>query len=151
PEARREGGELVVVVRVENLTGHKLPTGYPSRRIWLHLTASVAGAVVFESGAPASLPRAQPHHDTITSADEAQIWEATLVDISGAPTHRALDARRYSKDNRILPQGFAPSGSDRTRTEVVGVIADASFVPGSDDVTYRFAAPANATIDVELL
>jgi hypothetical protein len=161
PEAHREGSAVVVTVRVENQTGHKLPTGYPSRRVWLHVTARAGGEVVFESGAVDArgaivdgagkpLP-AQPHRDTVTSPDEVQVWEATLVDSAGNPTHRALNARRYGKDDRILPAGFAPPGTDATRTAIVGVGADASFVPGSDDVTYRFDAPAGTTLDIELL
>lgn len=150
-EMRREGDTLVVVVRVENQTGHKLPTGYPSRRVWLHVTVTAGGSVVFESGAPGELPAAQPHYDVISSPNEAQIWEAQLVTLDGKPTHRARDARRYSKDNRILPAGFAPSGLDRTRTEPLGTSGDASFVGGADEVTYRIQAPAGATVDVELL
>jgi len=150
-EMRREGSTLVAVVRVENEAGHKLPTGYPSRRVWLHVTANAAGSVVWESGAPAALPAAQPHYDVISRAAEGETYEATLVDVQGASTHRALDARRYSKDNRILPQGFAPTGSDRSRTEVIGVIADGTFIAGSDEVTYRIDAPAGATLHVELL
>src|SRR5262249_20059160 len=45
-------GRLVVDVAVRNLTGHKLPTAYPSRRAWIHLTVRGSdGRVRFESGA----------------------------------------------------------------------------------------------------
>lgn len=159
--AHREGNAIVANVRVENLTGHKLPTGYPSRRVWLHVVARAGDQVVFESGAVDArgaivdgagkpLPL-QTHHDIITSPDQVQIWEATLVDAAGEPTHRALDARRYGKDNRILPRGFNPTGADLARTAPVGVSNDGTFLPGSDDVTYRFDAPAGTTIEVELL
>ena len=150
-DMRREGDTIVATVRVENLTGHKLPTGYPSRRVWLHVTASAGGSVVWESGAVDAMPAVQPHYDAINNATEVQIYEATLVDLGGNPTHRALDARRYSKDNRILPPGYNPSGSDRTRTAPLGASGDASFVGGMDDVTYRIAAPAGASLEVELL
>ena len=39
------------MVAVENLAGHKLPTAYPSRRVWLHVTVLDGPDVVFESGA----------------------------------------------------------------------------------------------------
>lgn len=161
-EARRDGDDLIVVVRVENLTGHKLPTGYPSRRAWLHLAVRAGGEPIFESGATDAAgaivdgeghPLApQPHRDEILAADQVQIWEASLVDVDGRITHRALDARRYGKDDRILPRGFAPTASDRARTEPVGVVNDPSFAAGADDVTYRISGvPAGAAIDVELL
>src|SRR5205814_10598074 len=43
---------LTVDVFVEYLTGHKLPTAFPSRRAWLHLAVRDRnGLTVFESGA----------------------------------------------------------------------------------------------------
>src|SRR5262249_8092307 len=50
PEVR--SGRLEAVVAVENLGGHKLPTAYPSRRVWLHVTVrDPSGQTIFESGA----------------------------------------------------------------------------------------------------
>jgi hypothetical protein len=152
-----------VAIRVTNLTGHKLPTGYPSRRVWLHVRIEAAGAVVFESGAVddrgAIVDRGghvladQPHRDEITGEDQVQIWEARLIGPDGMVTHRTLDARHYDKDDRILPAGFAPTGSDRSRTLPIGPELDPSFTPGSDDVTYRPAGgvPAGARVTIELL
>ncbi len=153
-----------ITIRVTNRTGHKLPTGYPSRRIWLHVTIEDGGATVFESGkvdergaivdasgAPIADP--QPHRDVISGDGEAQVWEAKLVDSDGVVTHRALDARRYSKDDRILPDGFAPTGSDLVRTLSLGTDGDASFVAGSDDVRFEppGGLPDGATVHAELL
>jgi len=80
-------------------------------------------------------------------------WSNTVrvIDSSGEPTHRTLDARRYGKDDRILPAGFAPTGNDVARTASVGVSSDDNFVAGSDDVRYRVSAPAGAKITAELL
>ncbi len=58
-EATLNGDELLVRVRVTNNTGHKLPTSYPSRRVYVHLTvADPAGATLFESG---RLNKNRPH------------------------------------------------------------------------------------------
>ena len=150
-------------IRVTNLTGHKLPTGYPARRIWLHVRIEAAGAVVFESGAVdargAIVDRSgraladQPHRDAITADDQVQVWEATLIGADGQRTHRTLGARRYDKDDRLLPAGFAPTGSDVARTLPIGPEFDQSFLPGSDEVTYQppGGVPAGASVTVELL
>ncbi len=150
-------GARVLAVRVVNQTGHKLPTGYPSRRLWLHVTVRAADRVIFESGghdagALADDDAITPHRDRISSASQVQVWQAVLVDKEGAPTHRALDAARYGKDDRILPAGFAPSAADRARTQPVGVDGDDDFVAGSDTVTYELGAvPAGSIVEVELM
>lgn len=148
-------------VTVENLTGHKLPTGYPSRRMWLHVRVEQGGAASYESGAvdargailgaDQKVVGAQNHHDQIRAAGEVQIWEAALADASGARTHRALDAVRYSKDDRIVPAGFAPTGTDVGRTGPIGLGGDTNFQAGSDTVTFAVPVPAGATVRVQLM
>ena len=42
---------LRVELAITNLAGHKLPSAYPSRRVWIHLTVKDdQGDVQFESG-----------------------------------------------------------------------------------------------------
>ena len=132
-------GVLEADVDVGNLTGHKLPTGYPSRRVWLHVTVrdadrrgrcsnrarSTAGrhraattATPIASRIRAALRRDQPR------ATQVQIYEAVMADAQGAHDHGpALRRRSYVKDNRLLPRGFDKAtarrrhrGSRRGRT-----------------------------------
>jgi cytochrome c551/c552 len=79
------GSRLGFEVMVENLAGHKLPTAYPSRRAWLHVTVRSGNRIVFESGAlgadaqiqgndnDADASRFEPHYNQITRADQVQI------------------------------------------------------------------------------
>jgi hypothetical protein len=154
---RVAGGYLVADVVVRNLTGHKLPTAYPSRRAWLHVTVrDGTGAVVFESGRvdpggaiagndndadPAAF---EPHRREITRADEVQVYESVLVDARGAVTTGLLSAVRYAKDNRVLPAGF----DKRTAAADVAVRGDAAadpdFAAGADRVRYAVAVPPGA-------
>ena len=106
-------------VFVENLGGHKLPTAYPSRRSWLHVTVRDRNdKVIFESGAlrpdgsiagndnDADPRRFEPHYNEITSGEQVQIYEDIMGDTKGDVTTGLLTAVRYLKDNRLLPQGF---------------------------------------------
>lgn len=142
----QDGAEVAVEVR--NLTGHKLPTAYPSRRIWLHLTALDAqGRTVFESGAPGTPIVDQPHYRRISSARQTMVYEAEHADLSGGPTHSLLRAAAYRKDNRILPRGFVsetrlPDAMPASSIAPVGVGADPDFLPGSDRVIYQIPASA---------
>ena len=97
-------GRLEAAIAVENLGGHKLPTAYPSRRAWLHVTVRDGnGAVVFESGAldpdgsihgndnDEDATRFEPHY----TADHAPRSGADLRERHGRPgrrrDHRAAD------------------------------------------------------------
>ncbi len=112
-------GGLAIDVLVENLSGHKLPTAYPSRRAWLHvLVRDSSGKVVFESGAlrpNGSIVgnandddplKFEPHYREITSPDQVEIYEPILGDSQGKVTTGLLSTVGYLKDNRLLPRGF---------------------------------------------
>jgi hypothetical protein len=133
---------LEAVVKVQDLGGHKFPTAYPARRVWVHVTVRDRdNRVIFESGAlepsgfvrgndnDADATRYEPHHRAITSPDEVQIYEAIMVDSSGALTTGLLNAVRYVKDNRLLPRGFDKGTADPD----VAVHGDAAEDPDFSD------------------
>jgi hypothetical protein len=143
---------LEAVIQVQNLGGHKLPTAYPSRRAWLHVTLrDRTGRVVFDSGslnADGSIQgndndedaaRFEPHYREITQGDQVQIYESVMVGADGAVTTGLLTATRYVKDNRLLPQGF----DKVTATKDIAVHGDAEgdddFGSGGDRVRYSVA------------
>jgi len=160
------GGREALAVTVVNETGHKLPTGYPSRRMWLHVVAADAGgAVVFESGrfdarSGALLDRAGrrldgpgailPHRTAIDSPDHPIVWESVPVDAQGQRTHLLLGTAAIAKDNRILPAGWRADHADARRTRAIGVADDPDFAPGRDTVTFRLPASAR-TVQAALL
>ncbi|MGH7736178.1 MAG: hypothetical protein ACREOE_21390, partial [Gemmatimonadales bacterium] len=148
-------GSLTFAVRVENLTGHKLPTAYPSRRTWLHVTVTAAnGSVVFESGKlnpdgsivgnvnDTDPTRYSPHYTTITAPDQVQIFEPILGDSAGHVTTGLLTATHYLKDNRILPTGFDKQTAPPEIAVVGAALADPDFTAGS--ATTHYAIPASA-------
>lgn len=164
-EVRRAGEGLEVVVVVSNASGHKFPTGYPSRRAFLHVAVTAPdGSVVFESGRTDAYGRLvsptgalvepktfHPHLDVVDREDLVQIYESVPVDVQGKVAHRPLDALRYAKDNRLLPVGFDRKSRFSAYVAPVGTDADANW--GHEDaVTYRIAkAPPGSTVVVELL
>ena len=146
----RTGDLLTVTVDVENLAGHKMPSGLPSRRAWLHLlVVDENGAVVFESGRPMGdgriegnaadedLAAWEPHYDRIDSPDQVQIYEPIMLNTDGEVTYTLLRAYEYRKDNRLLPAGFNKHNAHAH----IGVYGDAKsdndFVGGSDEVVYE--------------
>ena len=152
---------------MRNLSGHKFPTGYPSRRTWLHVTVRNAqGRTVFESGAinetgaiqgndsDADATKYEPHYDRITSADQVQIYEPILGDRAHVPTTGLLTATQYLKDNRLLPRGFDKATADAEVGVYGDARQDANFNGDGDRVRYAVSMPAGGgpfTVDVELL
>jgi hypothetical protein len=161
-----DADRLLVDVSVQNLTGHKLPTGYPARRVWLHLTVRGSdGRIVFESGrldssgaisgndSDSSPTSVEPHYNQITQANQAQIYEAVMGNTGGEPTTSLLHGVRFLKDNRLLPRGF-----DKVRAApeiaVMGTASnDADFSGGGDQLRYSIELAGAAgpfQVDLEL-
>ncbi|MFO7986442.1 MAG: hypothetical protein R6U38_11275 [Desulfatiglandaceae bacterium] len=147
--ARVSNGELTVRLRLSNLTGHKLPTAYPSRRVWIHLTVKDAqGRCIFESGGlepngaisgndnDRDPTLYEPHYGSIDQEEQVQIYEAIMVTPKDEVTTGLLSAIRFIKDNRVLPQGFDKETAD-TDIAVQGKAGeDADFQGGEDSVQY---------------
>ena len=161
-----QGGRLAFEVLVRNLTGHKLPTGYPARRAWLHVTVrDEGGAAIFESGAMAAngsiagsasdadATTVEPHYEQIDRPDQVQIYESVMVDSSGVPTTGLLTGVRYVKDNRLVPRGFQKESAAAEIAVLGGAASDADFGDGSDRVRYSVEFGARAgpiRVEVEL-
>jgi hypothetical protein len=158
---------LNIDVAVDSQVGHKLPSGFPSRRVWVHLQVTdAAGEVVFESGGwdpngsivgndnDLDETTFEPHYDVISNPAQVQIYEAVMGDVDSAVTTTLLRGSVYLKDNRLLPAGF-----DKTTVSsdiaVYGKAAqDANFIGGSDQVRYQVDlgdATGPFTVIVELL
>lgn len=153
-------GELIVY----NDTGHKLPTGYPSRRAWLALELSDAsgavrlqvgevdatGAIVGEGGValPAEVPGGPTyaHVSALRSAEAPLVYELVMQNSDGQPTTELLSAAARHKDSRLLPAGWR---DDRLDTPVgdlrpVGLAGDLDFGGGGDRVQLELPVAGGA-------
>jgi hypothetical protein len=162
--ATAEGPELHFDVVVSNLAGHKLPSAYPSRRAWLHVTIIDAnGAPVFESGAmrgdgsivgndnDSDPARFEPHYDEVTLPDQVQIFEPIIGDFRGNVTTGLLQGATYLKDNRLLPKGFDKATADGDIAVQGKAVSDDDFAAGGDRVRYRVAVdPGTESFEIRV-
>jgi hypothetical protein len=146
------GGRIEASISIENLAGHKLPTAYPSRRVWLHVTVQDGhDAVVFESGAlnadgsiegnvnDLDPTRYEPHFTEITQPDQVEIYEAILAGPGDTVTTGLLTGLRFIKDNRLLPHGFDKRTADQEVAVHGKAETDPDFVGGGDTIQYSVA------------
>lgn len=173
--AKVEGDLLRLDVDVRNLTGHKLPTGHPSRRMWLEVVAKgEGGEVLFASGswndqglivdqAGEVLPTEarggpiEPHRELVTSGDEVARYRAVMADVDGDATYLLLRGDSWFVDDRILPRGWDPAHDDALATLPYGTGKDADYAPkdgakadGKDRVSYRIALGGKALDSVSV-
>ncbi len=163
---RLSSGRLQVDLKLENLTGHKFPTGIPTRRAWLHLTVTDAsGKVLFESGAVSANGSIvgddldagrgfEPHYQEITRSDQVQIYEGVMANSDNEVTFTLLRAARYLKDNRLLPRGFDKQTAGADIAVYGTALADKDFTGGGDRIAYAIPLDGETgplQVQVELL
>ncbi len=149
---RRTATGIEFDVDVENLSGHKLPSGYPSRRVWLQVDVRGAAGTVFTSGSldekgflrGVADELGEPHRDRIESSSQVAIYEAVAVDAAGRATTSLAEMVAYRKDTRLLPRGWRADGPHADETRPVGVVGDRNFANGRDTVTYAIALPPDS-------
>lgn len=152
-EVVRAADRVTFSIRVENLTGHKFPTGYPARRAWLAVEVDCGGKTVFASGQMDENGRIRgvgdeqrlPHRDVVEQAGDVVVYEMVPLDPEGQPTTYLTKMVARAKDNRLLPRGWQHDGPHIGDTASVGVDGDTNFVGGSDTVAFRIAVPKDAT------
>jgi hypothetical protein len=166
-EAVLNAGSLSADVSLESLVGHKLPTGYPSRRVWVKLDVYDANnQLVFSSGAvnldgsiagndnDLEAKKYEPHYEIINSPDQVQIYETILHDATGEVTTELLRSAGYQKDNRLLPSGY----DKRTAPDDIAVYGfasdDENFQANGDKIRYEIDVTGYELpfrVDVQLL
>lgn len=155
---------LIIKLGIENKTGHKIPSGIPFRRMWVHLKIEDANSnVIFESGnwdATGEISGLnsdyEPHYNVITQENQVQIYEGVFVDVDQSVTYTLLRASQYIKDNRIPPKGFVTSHPGYDTTAIFGdALSDPDFNKagslegtGSDFITYKIPAMPQQTYSI---
>jgi len=156
-------GSLNFTVEIKNLTGHKLPSGYPARRAYLHVTVkNSASEIVFESGAlnrdgsivgvdaDINAVEFEKHHNVITTADQVQVYESIMGDTKNQVTYTLLNGSTYLKDNRLLPEGLIKSAATDDVKPGALAIADNNFIAGVDQVDYQIPLESGQAYSVEV-
>jgi hypothetical protein len=156
PQVVEAGDDLDIAVRVFNLTGHKLPTGYPEgRRMWLELAVRDGlGTTIWRSGgwdpvtgALAQDPQLKVYETKPGIWNRNGTFQCDTADGGGGPLFHFVLNDCIALDNRIPPEGF--TGMSDLETRPVGYTYPETS-PGSGilvnfDVTeYVVTIPASA-------
>lgn len=131
-------GEILADVSIENLVGHRFPSGVGFRRAFLEVLAienagtasetivwssgrtNELGVLIDEQGRPLptenfesdadGMEQYQQHHEIIDSSSQVQIYETLLHDNKGEFTTSFIHGCDVIKDNRLLPRGWRREG-----------------------------------------
>lgn len=147
-------------LRLVNRAGHKLPSGYPARRMFVEfLLRTPTGDTLFHSGRfdreyrlVHEEPGVEPHHNIINRPEQVQIYEMAAGSESGQFTVLLMNASTMLKDNRLPPLGFSASHPVYDTTRIVGrALSDSDFnyengQEGSGSDVLHFHLPAQGYV-----
>lgn len=149
-EVQTSASELQFSLTISNHSGHKLPSGYPSRRVFVEvLIEDQSGNKRFHSGQFDAEGRIQgvddesnatsyeEHQNSIRSADTVPVYEAVMHNTDNQLTFTLLRAAGYLKDNRLLPSGFDKTTVPDDVKVVGAALQDPDFVAAADTLHYR--------------
>ena len=153
-------GEWAFEVEVENLAGHKFPSGYPARVAFLEFILTDGGTdTLFHSGRWSEVggifgrdEEYEPHWTEINAEDQVQVYELVMGDVTGANTQVLERADVILKDNRLVPRGFSALHPVYDTVQIGPMaVLDADFNrrdgeerSGTDRLVYRIAAGSEA-------
>lgn len=148
PKDVEPGAEIKVTVRVENLSGHKFPTGYAEgRRAWIALV------LVLPDGEETFL-RGEYDEATgeIVNAASTHVYRAQHGHWNGVAAQPSEDLARHDiilSDTRIPPQGFVATLGTFPTSEIDYGNSDVGF-RHYDEVIFDLTIPAEVAGDIVL-
>lgn len=115
-------------LELTNRAGHKLPSGYPSRRLFIEFVVETEdGDTLFHSGRFNEKYElvdedagVEPHYAVINRPDQVQVYEMAAGDDTGNFTVVLEHAYSTLKDNRLPPRGFRTADEVYDTTRIVG-------------------------------
>ena len=158
----RTSDSIFYSLQLENLAGHRFPSGFPSRRAFIEFVVLDAeGDTVFKSGRTDSNYEVEghnagyePHYDMINRTDQVQIYEMVMGDVFGNVTTVLERAKAPIKDNRLVPLGFSMAHPSYDTTLIAGAaLLDNNFNhdsnglegSGTDRLEYHVALNGNTS------
>ncbi len=144
---------LSTEVTVENLAGHRFPSGVGFRRafiefsvlddkgqtLWISGNTDEHGVLISRLGVPLDgefwwkadcserNPNAwQPHYQQITAQNQTQIYQELITNAKGQLTTSFLAINEHLKDNRLQPHGLLP---EPERLAIAAALGDTTPAP----------------------
>ena len=122
--------------RIHNKAGHKFPSGYPSRRVFVQFIALKENSdTLFSSGIWNQQYQLighdsiyEVHYNMINRESQVQIYELVMGDVNGHKTTVLGRAKNPLKDNRIPPLGFTTTHYTYDTVAIAGnALQDSDF------------------------